>query len=145
MTPKIIVANYSALQKKYGGQNLKTILDGVRRLIAADKSRGIASRVVDISSADQMKTYKGTAVTSQTSERQAKDAVDAIYAATKADYLVLLDSWDVIPHLVLDNRFPRIPTRASQAIYLMRATRPSPRVILQDTPPQPGWSGASPD
>jgi hypothetical protein len=107
MTPKIIVANYSALQKKYGGQNLKTILDGVRRLIAADKSRGIASRVVDISSADQMKTYKGTAVTSQTSERQAKDAVDAIYAATKADYLVLLDSWDVIPHLVLDNRIPQ--------------------------------------
>ena len=75
----------------------------VRRLIEADKLRGILTRVVDISSAAQMKTYKGKTVTSPTSERQAKDAVDAIYAATKADYLVLLDSWDVIPHLVLDN------------------------------------------
>ena len=104
MVNKIIVANYSALQQKYEQQNLTPILDALRRLLEADKLRGILTRVVDISSAAEMKTYKGKAVTSQKSERQAKDAVDAIYAATKADYLVLLDSWDVIPHLALDNR-----------------------------------------
>ena len=104
MVNKIIVANYSALQQKYEQQNLTPILDALRRLLEADKLRGILTRVVDISSAAQMKTNKGKAVTSQKSERQAKDAVDAIYAATKADYLVLLDSWDVIPHLALDNR-----------------------------------------
>ena len=49
--------------------------------------RGILTRVVDISSAAQMKTYKGKAVTSQKSERQAKDAVDAIYEAKEANFL----------------------------------------------------------
>jgi hypothetical protein len=103
MANKIIVANCLVLQKKYGGQNLKAILDAVHRLIAADKLRGIASQVVDISSAAQMKKYRGKAVTSQKNEPQAKNAIDAIYAATKADYLVLLDGPDVIPHLTLDN------------------------------------------
>src|SRR5215472_10143280 len=107
MSNKIIIANYSALQKKYEPQNLRIILDALRRLVAADKARGIISRVVDISNAAQMRTYRGKAVTSgissPKSERQTKDAVDAIYAATKADYLVLLDSWDVIPHLTLAN------------------------------------------
>src|SRR4029077_8513942 len=76
-------------------------------LIGADKQRGIVSRIVDISSVAQMKNYKGKAVIGEKNERQAKDAVDAIYAATTADYLVLLDGPDVIPHLRLDNRVPK--------------------------------------
>jgi len=100
---KVIIANYLGLKVKYAQQNLKPILDALHRLIEADRSRGMVSRVVDISNAAQMRTYNGRAVTSQKSELQAKYAVDCIYAATRADYLVLLDSWDVIPHLTLTN------------------------------------------
>jgi hypothetical protein len=107
MANKIILANYLALQKKYGGQNLKAILNAVHGLVGADKSRGIVSRIVDISSVAQMRSYKGKAVTGEKNERQAKDAVDAIYAVTRADYLVLLDGPDVIPHITLDNRVPK--------------------------------------
>ena len=53
-----------------------------------------------------MKTVKGAAVTSAKSERQCKDAVDAIYAALRPDYIVILDAPDVVPHLALDNPTP---------------------------------------
>jgi peptidase C25-like protein len=107
MVDKIIVTNYAALQKKYGGAALNPILAAVKGLIAADKVRGLVTRIVDISDAAQMKQYKGKAVTSQKSERQVKDAVDAIYKATTPDYLVILDGPDVVPHVTLDNPVPK--------------------------------------
>jgi len=42
-------------------------------------------------------------VTSSKNERQCKDAVDAIYASLKPDYLVFLDGPDVLPHVMLNN------------------------------------------
>jgi hypothetical protein len=140
MTNKVIIVNYLALEKKYQRQNLKPILDALHRLIAADKARGIASRVIDISNAAQMRAYRGRAVTSPVSspksERQAKDAVDAIYAATKADYLVLLDSWDVIPHLTLANHIRQDDrTVPSDLPYASDApfTSPDPRTYAAAT------------
>src|SRR5271154_6028265 len=112
MAGKIIVANYAALQKKYDVKALKPILAAVDELIVADKARGIVSKIVDISSAPQMKRYKGKAVTREKNERQAKDAVDAIYAATRADYLAILDGPDVIPHLTLTNHIDDDPDDA---------------------------------
>jgi hypothetical protein len=107
MTNKIVVANYAALQKKYGDGALKPILAAVNGLIAADKTRGLVSRIVDISDPAQMKKYKAKAVTSQKNARQASDAVDAIYRATTPDYVVLLDGPDVIPHALLNNPVPK--------------------------------------
>jgi hypothetical protein len=107
MTDKLIVTNYAALQKKYTGAALKPILAAVKGLIAADKARGLTTQIVDISDAAQMKRYKGKAVASQKNERQAKDAIDAIYKATTPDYLVILDGPDVVPHVTLDNPVPK--------------------------------------
>lgn len=103
MPDKILVTNYSALSKKYGGNGRKAVLDAVKALAAADKARGLTTQLVDISDAAAMKKFKGAAVRSALNERQCKDAVDAIYAAAKPDYLVLLDGPDVVPHLILDN------------------------------------------
>jgi hypothetical protein len=104
---KSFVTNYAALQKKYTGAALKTILAAVKGLIAADKARGLTTQIVDISDAAHMKRYKGRAVASQKNERQAKDAIDAIYKATTPDYLVILDGPDVVPHVTLDNPVPK--------------------------------------
>jgi hypothetical protein len=103
MPDKILVTNCAALQKKYGKSGLGAVLGAVKVLVAADRKRGLKSQLIDISDPAGMKKFKAKAVTSAKSERQCKDAVDAIYATAKPDYLVLLDGPDVIPHLVLDN------------------------------------------
>ena len=84
----------------------KAVLAAVRDLIAADKDRGLTTQLVDISDRTKMKLFKGRAVTSPGNERQCKDAVDAIYAIAKPDYLVLVDGPDVVPHLTLNNGTP---------------------------------------
>jgi Peptidase family C25 len=107
MPNKIIASNYAALEKKYGTKGLKDIVAAMRKLIAADKTRGLVTAIVDTSDAAEMKRYKGKAVTSQKNERQAKDAIDAIYQAATPDYLVILDGPDVVPHVTLDNPVPK--------------------------------------
>jgi hypothetical protein len=57
------------------------------------------TQLVDISDRDQMRIFKGKAVTSPDNQRQCKDAVDAIYTRARPDYIVLLDGPDVLPHL----------------------------------------------
>ena len=46
---------------------------------------------------------KGRAVTDPKSGQQHKEAIDAIYAATEPEYLVILDAPDVIPHVSMIN------------------------------------------
>jgi hypothetical protein len=106
MPDKILVTNCAALKKKYGDQGFKDIRTAIGALVAADKARGLSTQLFDISDAAKMKTVKGTAVTSAKSERQCKDAVDAIYAALRPDYIVVLDAPDVVPHLALANPTP---------------------------------------
>ncbi len=103
MTDKVLLANFSVLQGKYGAAGVKQIDKAVRNLIAADKQRGLDTRLVDISDRAAMKKFGGAAVTTAKSPRQNKDAIDAIYKSMKPDYLVLLDAPDVIPHIDLDN------------------------------------------
>jgi Peptidase family C25 len=127
MTDKILVTNCAALEKKYKN-GVKALLAAVRDLIAADKGRGLTTQLVDISDQTKMKAFKGRAVTSPGNERQCKDAVDAIYASARPDYLVLVDGPDVVPHLTLDNPTPgdgdaRVPSDlpyASDAPYTSR-------------------------
>jgi hypothetical protein len=106
MADKILVTNCSALATKYGKNGLRTVLDAVSLLVAADKARGLSTQLVDISDEAKMKKFKGAAVTNPKSERQCKEAVDAIFAVGKPDYLVLLDGPDVVPHIGLNNPTP---------------------------------------
>lgn len=105
MTDKILVTNCAALTKKYKN-GARAVLDAVRDLIAADKSRGLTTELVDISDPVKMKAFKGKAVSGPGNERQCKDAVDAINAGAKPDYLVFVDGTDVVPHLTLNNPTP---------------------------------------
>lgn len=103
MPDKILVTNCAALKKKYGADGLREVLGAVREMIAADRERGLTTELVDVSDKARMKTFKGKPVGSAASERQNKDAVDAIYKKARPHYLVLVDGPDVIPHLTLDN------------------------------------------
>ena len=99
---KAIVTNRSALKVKYGAGE-SDIREALNKLIAADKSRGLKTQLIDISSTSQMKRVKGKPVSSVTNLRQTKSAVDKIYQALVPDYILLLGSIDVIAHQDLVN------------------------------------------
>jgi hypothetical protein len=103
MSDKILVTNCTALKRKYGARGLAAVLGAIKVLVAADRDRGLTTQLVDISDSSTMKKFKSAAVTSSNSERQCKDAVDAIYASVMPAYLVLLDGPDILPHLTLNN------------------------------------------
>jgi peptidase C25-like protein len=98
---KVIIGNDSALKTKYGRQ-FREIHSNVARLVAADKSRGLNSRYMPVDDVSLMKTL-GTKPATPGDEKSHKEAVDAIYAKFQPDYMTLLGSPDIIPHITLKN------------------------------------------
>ncbi len=96
MLDKLIVTNRAALRNKYGARGLAKVMAAVKMLIAADRKRGLITRLIALDSA-AMKQY-GTAVTDASSARQNKRAVDALHRALQPHYLMVLGSVDVVPH-----------------------------------------------
>ena len=96
MVDKLIVTNRTALRRKYGARGLAKVTAGVNALIAADRKRGLVTRLIALDSA-AMKRY-GPAVTDASSARQNKRAIDSLYRALRPHYLMILGSIDVVPH-----------------------------------------------
>ena len=103
MGEKIIVTNAGALKRKYGRTGYSAVLAALRRLVAADRARGLRTRVVSLDSVAAMRSYRGRAVTDAADAKQNKDAVDAIVAKSRPDYVLILGSVDVVPHQDLAN------------------------------------------
>lgn len=99
---KIVVSHADALKAKYGATGLARIREALDRMVAADAKRGFATRVVFIDRANDMRPYRKPAGFPATA-REAKAAVDAIYAADRPDYVMLLGAQDVIPFQLLSN------------------------------------------
>jgi hypothetical protein len=99
---KLIVTNRAALLAKYGS-GVVAIKTAVAALVAADAKRGLVTQLVEIDDAVAMKKLGGVAVSTPTSPRQCKRAIDAAYRAHTPDYLMLLGSTDVIPHQDIKN------------------------------------------
>lgn len=100
---KVVLTNFAALGRKYGDAGVRSIREALARLIAADRARDIASRLVAIDDARTMRKLHGSAVTKAGSARQNKQAVDAVYRVLAPDYILLVGSVDVIPHQDLRN------------------------------------------
>ena len=101
---KVIVTNLSALRSKYGARYAE-VRAAVNGLIAADRARGLTTRLVAIDSAPDMRRAGGLAVPNASSQRGAKAAVDAIFARYSPDYVLILGAPDVVPHIDLQNPF----------------------------------------
>jgi Peptidase family C25 len=97
MVDKLILTNRSVLKAKYG-TGLSKIDAALKALVAADKARDLATKVVDLGDAVQMKALKAPAVKDSTDPAQNKAAIDGVYNASTPDYVVLLGAIDVIPH-----------------------------------------------
>jgi hypothetical protein len=102
MTDKVIVTNISALKAKYG-RGLTAIRAAIRRLIAADRKRGVQTRLVAIDSKSAMKRLGAPRVTDVADPEENKKAIDGVHRKLLPDYLMLLGAVDVIPHQDLIN------------------------------------------
>jgi hypothetical protein len=103
MEDKIIVTNRKALLRKYGSKGFATIREVLAVLIAADKKRGIRSRVIYLDDKASMKKLSGTAVISAADPRKNKEAIDVVFKFFNPHYLMILGAPDVVPHQDLDN------------------------------------------
>jgi hypothetical protein len=99
---KVIVTNVSALKAKYG-KTYPRVEAAVNRLVAADRKRGMTTRVVALDSAADMRSMGGSAVTRVLDQRQAKAAIDAVYGALRPEYVVILGAPDIVPMQELSN------------------------------------------
>jgi Subtilase family/Peptidase family C25 len=100
---KAIITSHAALRKKYGVVRMKKVDAAIEALIAADKRRGVASRVFDLSDAGAMTAHGLAGPPARLTPEYVKAAVDAIYAAWRPAYLMLLGAPDIIPYVPMDN------------------------------------------
>lgn len=98
---KIIIGNDAALKAKYG-QQARDIHKSIATLIAADQKRGLSSKYVAVDDPSLTKPL-GVNPAKPGDEKAHKDAVDAVYKKYQPDYIVLLGSPDIVPHITLTN------------------------------------------
>ena len=99
---KVIITNRGALREKYG-KTMPRIEGALVRLVAADKKRGLETKVVAVDAAADMKAAGGAAVTDKNDQKQVKTALDAVFQAYRPDYLMILGAPDIFPHQDLRN------------------------------------------
>lgn len=92
MDDKIIVTNHKALLKKYGSKGFTTIRKALRVLTAADKKRGISSKIVYVDDEVSMKKMGGKAVINGLNRRENKEAIDVVFKFFNPHYLMILGS-----------------------------------------------------
>src|SRR5439155_15218382 len=81
---KVIVTNQAALRTKYGA-GFQKIVAAVNALVAADKKRGLTTKLVYLDSAADMKKLKAPRVAKATDPKQNKRAVDGVFKALEPD------------------------------------------------------------
>jgi len=97
---KLIVTNKSALRRKYGNA-ARSVDAAIKRLIAADKKRGMVSKRVDIDALEQ--GLKSRDIASTTLQRLTKDAVDKACSKYAPDYLMIVGATDIVAMQELAN------------------------------------------
>ena len=100
LSNKILVSSRGALVAKYGASGVKEIEKAVDGLIAADRRRGLNTRLIYLDSAGLGRKK----VTDPRDPAENKAAVDAVAQKHRPEYLVILGSHDVIPYQDLKNK-----------------------------------------
>ena len=77
MSTKVMVTNGRVLKKKYprGAKKLQT---AIKRLIAADKKRGVTTKLIALDNKTQMKKLRAPVVKDPSDPKQNKQAIDGV-------------------------------------------------------------------
>lgn len=100
---KLLLSHRGALQAKYQAAGFKKVEAALKALVKADAKRGLTSQVIYLDDALALKPLGAKAMTKAGDARQAKAAIDALYAALAPHYLVLIGAPDVLPMVPLTN------------------------------------------
>jgi hypothetical protein len=92
---KLIVSSKTALQFKYG-KKYSNIAGALKRLKAADKLKGLDTKIVYIDEAGSARAA-GIRPVQHLDMKECKTAVDALYAKHTPAYIVILGAQDIIP------------------------------------------------
>src|SRR5271170_287740 len=99
---KVIVTNISAIKQKYG-DNYPKIALALQAMIAADAARGIQTRIIALDNRPTMQRFGAPPVVTPSDAGETKVAIDAVWRATKPDYLLILGAPDIVAHQDLIN------------------------------------------
>src|SRR5580765_7210335 len=101
MPDKLVVTNQTALRAKYAKSKdgFKSITTALKALVAADAARGLKTLVVGLDDPNAVTP----AVKDAKNAQQVKKAIDALYKKYGPDYVMILGSGDVVPHVKLSN------------------------------------------
>ncbi len=112
---KLIITSKTALQKKYSA-DYSNVVALLKKMVDADKSKGLSSKYIFVDDTGMMKTCKAKAVTKPTNEIQHKNAVDDLVHFFTPDYILLFGAQDIIPFqsLVNDNYIATMSNRDSE-------------------------------
>ena len=99
---KVIITNRGVLREKYG-KGMPRIEGALVRLVAADKKRGLETKVVAVDSVADMEAVGGLPVTDKGDQKQSKTALDTVSQVYRPDYLMILGAPDIFPHQDLRN------------------------------------------
>jgi hypothetical protein len=86
---KVIITNMGALKEKYA-ERFGRVEQAIQRLIAADKKRGLDTKLVAIDSASDMSAVRAEVVKQKDDQGAVKKAVDAVFDAYEPDYIMIL-------------------------------------------------------
>ncbi len=100
---KVIMTNFKVLRNEYAAAGVSKIRDGISKLIAADKKRGLATRLIALDDPGAMREFSTRSVSNPKDPKQNKIAIDAVYKALAPDYMMILGAADVVPHQDLKN------------------------------------------
>jgi hypothetical protein len=100
LSGKVLVTNRSALTAKYGAKGVDAIEDAVKALAAADRQRGLETRLLYLDAA----AMKKARVKDPADPTENKAAIDMVARKQRPEYLVILGSHDVVPYQDLKNK-----------------------------------------
>ena len=101
-TLKLIISCKNPLTLKYGAANFKKVDALLAKLAAADKKKNLSTKIVYID--DPASASKaGIPVFASTTEKDCKNAVDALYSKLKPDYILLFGAQDILPFVSIVN------------------------------------------
>jgi hypothetical protein len=99
---KVIATNVGALKEKYRG-NYRGISLALHAMTDADSKRGIQTRIVALDDRATMRRLGAAGVSDPADWSQTKVAMDAVWRATRPDYLLILGAPDIVAHQELQN------------------------------------------
>ena len=105
-TDKVVFTHVGALRAKYGPTGVSRLRAALRTMISNDRGRGLATTVVDVSSAAALRPVDEAPITDVLDHGRFSRVLDAVSELAEPDYVLLYGGPDIVPLAKLTNPMP---------------------------------------